>query len=109
MRDALAESGFGATLLEREEGTCGKWLFVRRCWSGEMHAECGMHLRKVAFDDAAGARRMRHGECQMRLRKVALCDAAVEREQCIEATMALVYKWLLMAPMALMSTNRKNV
>jgi len=38
MQGALTESGFDMTLLERRA-----------------HTGCGMHLRKVAFDDAAGA------------------------------------------------------
>src|SRR5271169_2689174 len=54
--------------------TCGKWLSMtllerRRT----MHAECGVHSRRVAFDDAAGAEK--NNACGMQkvhLRRVAL-------------------------------------
>ena len=76
MRDALAKSDFDVTLLKREKSTCEKWLFVQRCWSEEMHAECEMHLWKVTFNDIVEMRKMRYAKCQMHLWKMTFDNIA---------------------------------
>ena len=78
--------------------TCGKWLFGMGLLEPRiMHAGCRVHLRKVAFDDAAGAKEQcmldagcARGERLLTLRGV--------EEQCIVDAEGTCGKLLLMAP-----------